>query len=253
MNALKKSSKLEYLDEGQGQALILLHGLLGTLSNFKHTIDFFSKKSYRVIMPMLPVYSSPLIRTGIRSISKSVIEFIQEIGLRDSILMGNSLGGHIALLLARDHPEYFKGMVIAGSSGLYESSMGASYPKRNNYEYITRKTQEVFYDPEIATKELIDEVYKVSSNRIKVLKTIAVAKTAVRHNMAKDLHSMKTPTCIIWGKQDIVTPPSVAEEFHSLLPDSDLFWVDKCGHVPMMEQPQEFNKILSGWFDSRGF
>ena len=252
-STLKNSSKLEYLDEGQGQVLLLLHGLLGTLSNFKEVIEFFPKHSYRIIMPILPIYSSPLIRTGVKSITKSVIDFTHELELQGSILVGNSLGGHISLLLARDYPDDFKAMVLSGSSGLYESGMGASYPRRNNYEYIKKKAQEVFYNPEIATKELIDEVFKVSSNRIKVLKTIAVAKTAVRHNMAKDLQSIKTPTCIIWGKQDIVTPPPVAKEFHALLPDSDLFWVDKCGHVPMMEHPDQFNTLLLDWLRVRSF
>jgi pimeloyl-ACP methyl ester carboxylesterase len=48
----------------------------------------------------------------------------------------------------------------------------------------------------------------------------------------------------VWGKQDDVTPPFVAEKFHELLPDSRLQWVDKCGHAPMMEHPDEFNALL---------
>lgn len=252
MSLLKKYNKLDYIDEGSGdRTLILLHGLMGTLSNFKHTIDFFKKRGYRVVMPILPLYSFPLIRTGVRTISKAVVDFIDELGLQGSILVGNSLGGHISLLLAKDYSDRIKAMVLTGSSGLYEKNMGASYPKRNNYEYIKKKAQEVFYDPEVADKELVDDVFAISSNRIKVLKTIAIAKTAVRHNMSKDLPSMNIPVCLVWGRQDLVTPPSVAEDFHRLLPDADLYWIDKCGHVPMMEHPDQFNETLFKWLKAR--
>ena len=129
--------------------------------------------------------------------------------------------------------------------------MGDTYPKRGNYEYIEQKTRDVFYDPAIATKELVDEVYGIVNNRITVLKTLTIAKSAIRHNMADDLPKMKQPTCLIWGKQDSVTPPDVANDFHKLLPNSDLFWIDKCGHAAMMEKPKEFNQILESWFSSR--
>jgi pimeloyl-ACP methyl ester carboxylesterase len=67
--------------------------------------------------------------------------------------------------------------------------------------------------------------------------------------MAKDLPKMTTPTCIIWGKNDKVTPPDVADEFHSLLPNSELYWIDHCGHAPMMEHPDEFNIHLEDWLN----
>jgi pimeloyl-ACP methyl ester carboxylesterase len=65
--------------------------------------------------------------------------------------------------------------------------------------------------------------------------------------MADDLPKMITKTLIIWGKQDIVTPPNVAEDFNSLLPNSDLLWIDKCGHAPMMEHPVHFNTLMEKW------
>jgi pimeloyl-ACP methyl ester carboxylesterase len=129
--------------------------------------------------------------------------------------------------------------------------MGDTYPKRGNYEYIQKKTQEVFYDPAIATKEVVDEIFASVNDRVRVIKTLAIAKSAIRHNMAKDLPKMNTPTCIIWGKNDTVTPPEVAIDFQKLLPDANLFWIDKCGHAPMMEHPDEFNKLLENWLKER--
>ncbi len=96
-------------------------------------------------------------------------------------------------------------------------------------------------------------IYETVNDRNKLIKTLAIAKSAIRHNMAKDLPKMHTPICIIWGKNDNVTPPEVAKEFHELLPDSELFWIDKCGHAAMMEHPEEFNKILNSWLESKAF
>ena len=143
--------------------------------------------------------------------------------------------------------------MITGSSGLYENAMGESYPRRGDYEFIKKKAQNVFYDPAVATKEIVDDVYETVGDRNKLVKTLAIAKSAIRHNMAKDLPKMTTPTCIIWGKNDNVTPPEVAEDFHRLLPDSDLYWVDKCGHAAMMEHPDLFNELLSDWLTKRNF
>lgn len=153
----------------------------------------------------------------------------------------------------KSFPEKIKALVITGSSGLYESAMGGSFPKRGSYEYVQQKAEDVFYDPAIATKELVDEVFESINDRNKLIRTLAIAKSAIRHNMAKDLPNMNTPTCIIWGKNDQVTPPNVAEEFDELLPDSDLYWIDKCGHAAMMEHPDEFNNILSAWLSERKF
>lgn len=245
--------KFTYLEEGEGTPIIILHGLMGGLSNFDAVTQFFVSNGFKVVIPELPVYSMPLIKTGVKSFAKYLKEFIDMKGYDQVILLGNSMGGHVGLYHTKEYPEKVKGLVITGSSGLYESAMGESYPKRGDYEYIKKKAQGVFYNPEIATKEIVDEVYETVNDRNKLLKTLAIAKSAIRHNMAQDLPDMHTPTCIIWGKQDGVTPPEVAEDFNKLLPDSDLFWIDECGHAAMMEQPEAFNQILLDWLVKRKF
>jgi pimeloyl-ACP methyl ester carboxylesterase len=139
---------------------------------------------------------------------------------------------------------------LTGSSGLFENAMGDSYPKRGDYEYIKNKTAQTFYDPAVATTELVDEVFEITKNRLKVIKIIALAKSAIRQNLGEELNEIKVPTCLIWGKNDIVTPPFVAEEFKKLIPQSELHFIDKCGHAPMMEVPNEFNEILSKFLKS---
>ncbi|TWO33297.1 alpha/beta hydrolase [Seonamhaeicola sediminis] len=250
---LKKEGNYNYIEAGEGTPIIVLHGLMGGLSNFDSVINFFSKKGYQVIIPELPIYTMSLLKTNVKSFATYLHEFIDFKGFDKVILLGNSLGGHIGLYHTKLYAEKVKALIITGSSGLYESAMGSGYTKRSDYEVIKKKAQEVFYDPEIATKEIVDEVYATVNDRNKLVKTLAIAKSAIRHNMAKDLPKMYTPTCIIWGKNDNVTPPDVAKEFHELLPDSDLFWIDKCGHAAMMEHPDEFNAILERWLNKRGF
>lgn len=250
---LKKEKEFRYIEVGDGTPIIVLHGLMGGLSNFDAVTKHFSAKGYKVIIPELPIYTMSLLKTNVKSFANYLKAFIEFKGYNDVILLGNSLGGHIGLYYTKLYPKKVKALIITGSSGLYESAMGGGYTKRSDYEVIKKKAQDVFYDPEVATKEIVDEVYETVNDRNKLIKTLAIAKSAIRHNMAKDLPNMDIPTCIIWGKNDNVTPPEVAEEFHELLPDSELYWIDKCGHAAMMEHPDEFNAILSAWLEKRGF
>ncbi len=248
---LKREKKYSYIEVGEGTPIIVLHGLMGGLSNFDAVTNHFSSNGYKVVIPELPIYTMSLIKTNVKSFATYLRDFIDYKGFDQVILLGNSLGGHIGLYHTKLYPEKVKALIITGSSGLYESAMGSGYTKRSDYEVIKKKAQDVFYDPEVATKEIVDEVYETVNDRNKLIKTLAIAKSAIRHNMSKDLPNMQTPTCIIWGKNDTVTPPEVAEEFHELLPDSDLFWIDKCGHAAMMEHPEEFNTILNKWLKDR--
>lgn len=247
---IKSEDKFRYIEVGEGTPIIVLHGLMGGLSNFDGVTDFFPKKNYKVVIPELPLYTMPLLKTRLSTLSKYINDFITYKQYKEVILLGNSLGGHIALLTAKRYPEKIKGLVITGSSGLYESAMGDGYPRRGDYEFIKKKAEDVFYEPSVATKEIVDEVFETVNDRGKLIRTLAISKNAIRHNMSKDLPKMTMPTCIIWGKQDQVTPPEVAIEFDKLLPNSDLFWIDKCGHAAMMEHPDEFNEILSKWLIS---
>ena len=242
-----------YIEIGEGSPVIILHGLMGGLSNFMGVLNYFPSKGYKILVPELPVYELPLINSTVKSLAEFLDGFLNFKKLKDVILLGNSLGGHVALLYAKFHPEMVKGLIITGSSGLYENAMGDGYPKRGDYDYIKTKSEEVFYDPKVATKEIVDEVFESVNDRNKLIRTLAIAKSAIRHNMAKDLPKMKTRTAIIWGAQDSVTPPNVADEFNSLLPNSDLYWIDKCGHAPMMEHPERFNEIMYSWMQKYNF
>jgi pimeloyl-ACP methyl ester carboxylesterase len=240
---IKQQDKFRFIEEGNGEPLVLLHGLFGALSNFGSLIEYF--KTYnKVIVPILPLLDMDILHTSVGGLAKFVHRFIEARQLKDVHLLGNSLGGHVAMVHILKHPEKIKSLILTGSSGLFENGMGDSYPKRGDYEYIKRKTELTFYDPKMATKDLVDEVYSITNNRLKVIKIIALAKSAIRNNLGEELNQIKQPTLLVWGNNDTITPPFVAREFNKLIPNSELYFIDKCGHAPMMEVSEEFNVIL---------
>jgi pimeloyl-ACP methyl ester carboxylesterase len=240
---IKQHDKFKFIEEGSGEPLVLLHGLFGALSNFADLIEHFRSK-YKVVVPLLPLLDLDIFHTTVGGLEKHVHQFIETRGYRNIHLLGNSLGGHIALVHILKHPEKIKSLILTGSSGLFESGMGDSYPKRGNYEYIRKKTELTFFDPAMATKELVDEVFEITNNRLKVIKIIALAKSAIRNNLGEELNQIKQPTLLIWGNNDTITPPFVGKEFNKLIPRSELRFIDQCGHAPMMERPKAFNEIL---------
>jgi 2-hydroxy-6-oxonona-2,4-dienedioate hydrolase len=240
---IKQQDKFKFIEVGEGEPLILLHGLFGALSNFKDLIEYF-RNQYKVVVPILPLFELDILHTSVGGLERFVYRFIEARGYRDIHLLGNSLGGHVGLLHVLKHPEKIKSLILTGSSGLFENGMGDTYPKRGDYEYIKKKTQLTFYDPAMASKELVDEVYEIVNSRIKVIKIIALAKSAIRNNLGDELSNIKQPTLLVWGNNDTITPPFVGREFNKLIPNSELHFVDKCGHAPMMEVPHEFNAIL---------
>ena len=172
----------KYVEEGEGEVLMLLHGLFGALSNFYDIIEGF-KKTHKVVIPILPLYDLPIEETTVGGYVNYVERFVAYKGYQKVIVLGNSLGGHIALIYALANPD-------------------------------------------------------------KVIRVLATAKSAIRQNLAEEVAKISAPTLLIWGNNDTITPPFVGEEFHKLIPNSQLFFIDKCGHAPMMEQPEEFNRYL---------
>ena len=243
---IKQDGKFKFIEEGEGDVLMLLHGLFGALSNFQDLIEHF-RKQYKVVVPILPLLEMDLLNTTVGGLQKFVNRFIDQRNYTAINLLGNSLGGHVALVHILRNPAKIKSLILTGSSGLFESAMGDSYPKRGDKEYIRNKTAFTFYDPAMATDELVNEVFEITNNRLKVIKIIALAKSAIRNNVGEELKNIQQPTCLIWGQNDTVTPPFVGEEFHKLIPNSELHFINKCGHAPMMEVPVEFNTILAAF------
>ena len=245
---VKEENGFKYFEEGEGEVLLLLHGLFGGASNFDYLLDSFKDK-YKVVLPLLPIFELPILEASLSGLTKHIKKFVKYKKFEQVTPIGNSLGGHIALMFALSKPEKVRSIVLTGSSGLYEKSIGDTFPKRGNYEFIKDRTQYTFYDPNTASKELIDEVYEAVNNRHKAIRIISTAKSAIRNNLGKKLYKIEMPVLLIWGMNDNITPPFVGEEFEKLLPNSELKLIDKCGHAPMMERPEVFNKLLEEFLE----
>ncbi len=244
-----EEGRFKYVESrGSEEHLILLHGLFGALSNFEGIINHFAGK-YNDIVPILPIFHLPIRKVSVGGLVDYVADFVNYKGFDKIHLLGNSLGGHIALLYSLVHPQKVASITLTGSSGLFESAMGTSFPKRGDYDFIRKKTESTFYDPKVASKALVDEVFDIINDRNKAIRVIATAKSAVRHNLGDKLHQITLPTLLIWGKQDQITPPFVGEKFSELLENSRLIFVDECGHAPMMEHPDTFNRHLESFLD----
>jgi pimeloyl-ACP methyl ester carboxylesterase len=246
---IKKEDGFTYIEsQGGAETLLLLHGLFGALSNFESIFAYFGDK-LNVVVPILPIFELPLGELSVKGLADHVADFVNYKNFDKVHILGNSLGGHIAILYALDCPEKIASITLTGSSGLFESAMGTTFPKRGDYDFIKKKTEATFYRPEVATPELIDEVYGIVNDRNRAIRIVATSKSAVRHNLGDNLHTITAPTLLIWGKDDQITPAFVGEKFHELIPNSKLIFLDECGHAPMMEHPQVFNEHLEHFLE----
>jgi pimeloyl-ACP methyl ester carboxylesterase len=245
---VKERDGFRYVDEGNGEVVMLLHGLFGALSNWEEVVGKFSKK-FRVVIPMLPIYEMPIKEAGLEGLRSFVEDFVRMMKIEKSIIMGNSLGGHVGLLYTLHNPGKVSKLVLTGSSGLFENAMGGSYPRRGSYDYIRERVEYTFYDPKVASKELVNEVFETTKSIPKAMRIVAIAKSAQRNNLSEELHKITQPTLLVWGLNDTITPSSVGHDFNRLIPNSELKFIDLCCHAPMMEHPQRFNELVEDFLE----
>jgi pimeloyl-ACP methyl ester carboxylesterase len=224
------------------QGMILLHGLFGALSNWNDVIRHF-ESTYDIHVPPLPIYDDRK-GDGLENMVKFLEEYIEYAELENLILVGNSLGGHVAIIYAHRSPEKVDKLILTGSSGLYENTSVGSYVKRGNLPYIRERVAYTFYDPAVATDALVAEVFRITTDNKKCFAILKMAKSAQRNYVADILPQIQTKTLLVWGQNDNITPVVVAMEFKRLLPKADLFLLENCGHAPMMERSKEFNKLV---------
>lgn len=247
---IKEEADFRYVDEGSGEVILLLHGLFGALSNWEGLIKEFSK-NYRVIIPVMPICEMPVKTATVDGLVQFIESFVKLKALHHLTLVGNSLGGHVALIYTLRNRYKVDRLILTGSSGLFENAMGGSFPRRGSYDYIRERVAYTFYDPQVATKELVDEIFHITRDIPQCIRIVSIAKSAQRHNMAADIPEITIPTLLIWGLNDTITPPTVAHEFNKLIPGSKIAFIDKCGHAPMMEHPDKFNKIFGKFLKNK--
>ncbi len=227
------------------QNIILLHGLFGSLSNWNGVIDHFGS-NHNIYIPLLPILDEHK-EDNLEYLVNFLNTYIDNAGLKNVILVGNSLGGHVAILYTHRNLANVRSLVLTGSSGLYEKQTLGSFPKRHSKSFIREHVANTFYDPAIATDELVDAVFEIVGDNRKCLRIIKTSKKTQNSYVTDLLPQIKLPVLLIWGREDHITPPNVAEDFQRMLPDARLIYLSQCGHAPMMEKPYEFNKALESF------
>jgi pimeloyl-ACP methyl ester carboxylesterase len=240
---MKKALNYNYVEEGTGAPVIMLHGMFGKISNWEPVIQRVSRL-FRAIAFELPYLELEPKLCSVGVMTEFLANFIESNRLKNITLIGNSLGGHVALDYVINYRDGVDRLVLTGSSGLFERGYEYDVQRYPTKEYLARKIGEVFYDKRYVTDELVDEVHRLLQPRMNKLKIVKMSKSAKRYNLAGQLSMITCKTLLIWGKNDIITPPEVAYIFNSNIRHSKLVFINGCGHAPMMEKPDEFNNHL---------
>jgi len=239
-----------WLERGNGVPVVFLHGLMGQTAHWEAAVKTLGAVC-RAMALELPIFHPALPEATIGELTRSIHLFLDAMGIPCAVVGGNSLGGHIALELALTHPERVSGLVLTGSSGLFERGFTRGVPHRPSADYVREKMQEIFYDPALVTPQWVEEIRVLVTTPASALRVVYFARAAKRDRLEGRLPDIRVPTLLVWGAEDRVTPPEVAQQFHALIPDSTLVFLRRCGHVPMLEQPDAFNVIVKEWLQER--
>lgn len=232
-----------YLDIGDGPAIVLLHGLFGNLGMWRSTIEAL-KKDFRVVVPRLPIFDLPIQHTNVKYLARVLHEFIEWHKLSNVTLVGHALGGQVALLYTAQHPANVQTIVLTASAGLLENYPFAGGPTSglNDLEVVQEQVEAAFYEPSKTPVELVNDVFSTVRNIPKRLTLDTLSRSSRQSNVASLLNRLDHCTLLVWGVDDRITPPEVALHFHDFLLNSEIRFIEKCGHVPMVEQPATFNR-----------
>lgn len=223
-------------------AVVFLHGMFGGLSNYDALINNID--GYDIFVPAIPVHDFDSGKLSIQNLTQWLHDFIKSVGLNRPVLLGNSMGGHLALDYTIQYPKKVSSLILTGSSGVQEKNFGSTFPRRNDRAYIRKQAALTFYEDKFITDEVVDEIIDVISHPSKLRNILSIARDTHEYNMEQYLPKIEHEVLLIWGKNDEITPPEVARVFHDKMPNACLKWIDKCGHAPMMEHPKKFARLL---------
>lgn len=256
---LKRSSRTELdstpgidpdaiVEMGSGdQTVFFLHGLFGSPEHWRRVMERLADR-YRVIAPQLPVDPKPGRRKhGIKAIadlSDQVRGLIESFRIDPLVICGNSLGGLVAIDLCARYPQLSKGLVLAGSAGLFERSPIGGIRPRPSREFVRSTVSGIVYEQELVTDELVDDWHNSIKDRDYVRFILRVSRATRDRTVERELENLDLPTMIIWGREDTVTPPSTGLEFQRRIKGARLQFIDDCGHAPNWERPEAFADVL---------
>jgi pimeloyl-ACP methyl ester carboxylesterase len=235
-----------WLERGEGEPVVLLHGLMGRTDHWEQALEAL-RHLCRPIALALPILETDMPEASIEEIVRYVIRFLDALDIQRAVVGGNSLGGHVALEMALSYRERVSGLILTGSSGLFERTFTRGVPHRPSEAYVRQKMEEIFFDSRFVTPEWVESVRRTVTTPASAIRVVRFARAAKRHNIEDRLGEIDAPALLVWGKEDRITPPEVAERFQALLPDSRLTFLPCCGHAPMLEQADAFNEVVADW------
>jgi pimeloyl-ACP methyl ester carboxylesterase len=238
--------EFHWLERGEGEPLVLLHGLVSRMDHWEEVLEAL-EDACRPMAVALPIFERALREPSIQELGLFVRDFLQALEIPRAVVGGNSLGGHVALQVALTFPSLVGGLVLTGSSGLFERSFTRGVPHRPSADYVRQKMEEVFFDSRMVTPEWVEAVREAATTPFSALRILHFARAAKRHNVEGRLFGIQVPTLLVWGCDDRITPPDVARRFRDLIPDAELVFLANCGHAPMLEQPEAFAEAVEHW------
>ncbi len=249
----------------QGPPVILVHGLGGSVENWVYNIEPLAQR-HRVYALDLKGFGrtdkTPLLRE-MEELMQFVIDFMEVQEIPKASLVGNSLGGGIVLSIAIRSPEKVDKLVLVDNAGMGRDVIIdfklVSIPVLGELlSRVSRKSvadlwRKIVFDPSLVTDELIEETFKLATlpGAHKALLTTLRAGIGIRGQRAHltrqildGLSGIKASTLIFWGQQDRIIPVSHAHIATAKIPGARLQIYDRCGHMPQLERPDEFNELV---------
>ena len=238
--------RFRWLERGEGEPVLLLHGLMGEMDHWESALEKLGEFC-RPIALELPIFDPALVDLSVPDLAVYVRRFMERLELPPAIVGGNSLGGHVALELALEHSGWVSGLMLAGASGISERSVAGRVPHLPTTAYVRERMEEIFYDPTFVTPQWVESIRRIVTTRHTARRILRMARATREHNIGARLGEIRVPTLLVWGKDDRITPPEVAEQFHAGIRGSQLVYLPNCGHAPMLEHPEAFDAIVSDW------
>jgi len=238
------------VDVGDGNAapVVFLHGLVGLNDHWEELVRLIQHRS-RCVLFQVPLLDLTGEDCSIRGVTELTAKFLREHVRDPAVLVGNSFGGHVAAKIAIDHPTLASGLVLAGASGVIEKTIVEDVQIRPSREWLSRKIGELFFDQRNMNPADVDRAFVELSQRGHARAMVRLSRTARRNHLGKDLANIRVPTLLVWGRQDIVTPPEACETFAAKIPDARVVWLENCGHVPMIEGMVEQVASVTAFLD----
>lgn len=242
-------TEFRWTEAGAGFPVLCLHGLFGASEHWEPVLEALAP-SCRAMALTMPILETPPDDLSVSGLRAYVEAFLDAERVPPAIVVGNSLGGHVALDLALHAPERVRGLVLSGSSGLFEPSFTRGVPPRPSAQFVRERMTEVFHDPVMVTPEWVEAIHGVMSRRIYAMRVLQVIRSARRYNLEDRLGDIRCPTLLVWGMEDRITHRDVAIRFLAGLPSATLRLVPDCGQAPMLEHPEAFVRAVLDFLES---